>query len=321
MIYLAQIILLLILLGFSAIFSGSETAFFSISPIHRERMRYRGDKLSRKTLKLLEKPSELLTEILSGNMIVNIAATVFMTSFIARHLNGKAAVYAIPIMTILLLLFGEITPKVIAARWNIAFSRITNSILIFVMPVLFPFVFVLAKLSSLIGAEKFTREELNEADFRAMVDILRRSENWSPELVTGLLGTMELDKNSIVDFAIPRERWIVANIDAPAGELRMKLNSNSQNVLILFDDNTIAGIIEPSNLLGVPDDTPAYDKSIPPFLIGQKTSVSALLSKLMGNGLHCAVIVDENKKPVGLVEIKRILYALISKEVSGESND
>ncbi|RKZ28434.1 hypothetical protein DRQ29_01900 [bacterium] len=315
MLYFLQIVLLLVLLGFSAIFSGSETAFFSISPIHRARMRYRGDKSSKRTLKLLEKPSELLAEILSGNMIVNIAATAFTTSFLARHFPGKGAAYAIPVMTILLLLFGEITPKVIAARWNMIFSRTTNSILIFLMHILYPFIFVLSKLGSLVGANKFVREELTEADFKAMVDILRRSENWSPELITGLLGTIELDKIPITDFAIPRERWLVANFDAPAGELRRKFDSASQSVIVLFDENAIAGLIEPNDLLGIPDDVPAGEKSIPPVMVDYKTSVSELLSTLMRTGIRSAIILDENEKPIGLVEIKKILYALLSKEI------
>ncbi|RKZ34044.1 hypothetical protein DRQ33_03030 [bacterium] len=321
MIYILQIAILLILLCLSAIFSGSETAFFSISPMHKERIRYRGDNRSRGVLNLLKTPSRLLVTILSGNMLVNIAATSIVTVFFARVFPGKGAVYAIPIMTILLLLFGEITPKVIAARWNMIFARTTTPILKSAINILYPIIFLLEKLSSAIGSKMLAKEELTEADLRAMLDILRRSGNWQPELITALLGTMELDRISILRFIIPRHKWNVANCGASAGELRRKFDPQCGDVVVIFDGNEICGILEPEDLLGIPDDAVGDENALPPVLINSNTSSSSLLETLVGTGIRWAVVVDDDNEPIGLVGTENVLSALVAEETIGELYD
>ncbi len=318
MTYALQIIFLAVLLVFSAIFSGSETAFFSISPMHRQRMRFLGDRRSRLTLELLRRPTRLLVGILTGNMIVNITATAFMTTMVAQMFPGKGAEYTIPIMTALLLLFGEITPKVIAARWNLVFARTTAEILFWVFKILAPVIALLEKISAVFGPSLFSHEELTEADLRATIDLMRRSGEWEPEIVAAMVGTLELDRIPLTRFAIPRDKWVVANVGATAGEIRKKFSPKAGNVVVLFDEKQIAGIVEPKDLVGIDDDQPADTNVLPPVLMHKNTSPSTLLSTLIGTGIRWVVLIDEDENPVGLVGLETIFSALISEETLGE---
>ncbi len=318
MILITQILFLFILIAFSALFSGSETAFFSISPIHRERMKVRGDRESAKTLRLLETPSKLLAGILSGNMIVNITATTLVTSVMVSFFPGKGAEYAIPSMIILLLLFGEITPKIIAARWNTIFARKVAPVLKIALVILFPIVFVLERISELAGSKKLLDEELTEADLKTILTLMRRSGDWQPEVVRALLGTLELDRIPISHFAIPREEWLVASDDAPVSEVRSKFAKIYGSAMVLFDNDEISGILEPEDLLGVPDDGKAGDFAMPPVSVSAESSSSSLLATLMGSGIRWAVIMDCNQQPVGIIGLKTILAALVAEETLGE---
>jgi len=318
MIIIAQILFLFILIAFSALFSGSETAFFSISPIHRERMKVCADRESFQTIKLLETPSRLLAGILSGNMIVNIAATTLVTSITASVFPGKGAEYAIPSMVILLLLFGEITPKIIAARWNTIFAKNVAPVLKIALVILFPIVFVLERISEFSGSKKLLDEELTEADLKTILTLMRRSGDWQSEVVRALLGTLELDRIPISHFAIPREKWLVASDDAPVREIRGKFANTYGSAMVLFDYDEISGILESDDLLGAHDNSKAGDYAMPPVSVSAESSSSSLLATLMGSGIRWAVIMDCSQQPVGIIGLKTILSALVAEETLGE---
>ena len=318
--YIVQIAFLAVLLLLSAMFSGSETAFFSISPMHRQRMRFLGDRRSRITLKLLRRPARLLVGILTGNMIVNITATAFMTGFVAAIAPGKGAEYTIPIMTALLLLFGEITPKIVAARWNIVFARATAEILNALFAVMLPIIVLLEKISAFFAPALFSQEELTEADLRATIDLMRRSGEWNPEIIAAMVGTLELDRIPVKRFMIPRDEWTVSDVGATAGEIRKLFRRRKTDVVVIVDGEQIAGIVEPKDLVGVADDEPADIAGIPPVLMHHNTSPSTLLNTLIGTGIRWVVIVDDDEKPIGLVGIETIFAALISEETTGEVN-
>ena len=114
--FLIKVFLFIIFLVLSGFFSGSETAFFSLDRIKLNRMKHSDKKRDKLVVRLLESPSKLLTTILMGNMFVNIASSSLSTDLTSRIFPGGGTGLAVVLMTFLLLIFGEITPKTIALK-------------------------------------------------------------------------------------------------------------------------------------------------------------------------------------------------------------
>lgn len=318
MIIIFQILLLIVLLSFSALFSGSETAFFSLSPLHREQLEIRRDRRAEKVLSLLKNPEKLLVGILSGNMIVNVTATVFTTAAINAMYPGRGAELSIPIMTFLLLFFGEITPKVIAARWNMRFAMMTATTLSPLVKVLFPLRILIEKISALVGSMKLKNEELTEADLRMAIDMLRRSGNISVDIIRALFGALELDRTHISKFAIPQQNWATVKPDDNILLVRQHFADGASVVVVVSDGNDVVGILEPSSLLGVPDDAISANIATPPLVVSRNIQISSFLARALNSGIQYAIIDTENGEQKALLELKSIMDALILKETYGE---
>ena len=113
-----ELILLLVLLGVSAAFSGSETAFFSLGPAELARMEKEGSLAGKRVLSLLRRTHDLLSALLIGNLLVNTAASVVATSLCLHWFGPRGLLVAVPATTLALLMLGEITPKMLALRFR-----------------------------------------------------------------------------------------------------------------------------------------------------------------------------------------------------------
>ena len=317
MIILLEILLLALLLFFSAVFSGSETAFFSLAPLHRERLSIQRNPNAQRVLNMLENPSRLLVGILSGNMIVNIAATVLVTAIFNGIYPGRGAEYSVPIMTVLLLMFGEISPKVIAARWNMNFAVKVAPILQALLKILLPIRIIVDKVSLIIGASRLNSEELTETDMHMAIDILRRSEQISSDTIRALMGALELDRIDIMEFAHSIEKCLAVDAETPVREARKLLQKN-MDILIVMDGGDIYGIIEPTLLLGVSDEISVRDIAQPTLAVSRNIKSSAFLARTFNSGIRWAIIEDEQGNAIALMGLKWMLHALISEETTGE---
>ena len=304
----AHLLLIFVLLVFSAMFSGSETAIFSLSPLHVEKIRTMRHKASRTLLKFIKKPREMLVTILSGNMIVNIAATAVMTAFIARAVPGKGAEYTIPIMTVLLLLFGEITPKVVAARWNIKFSLKVAPFLEVAYKVLYPMRVFLESVGARFGGD--VKEEINEADIRAMIDVLRRSGELKGEVVHALITALELDTVPLSEVMIEKSKWVVVDDKALVGDVRRIFDEMGCEFVAIMVDDSLDSVVTPQELVGVDDKELAARYSVVPIVVGSDTRPSVLLAQFSQKRVRWALVVEngEEKGIIGEMHMVRRLF-------------
>ena len=121
-----DLILLLALLTLSAAFSGSETAYFSLRSTDLAKLRGEERAAGRRTASLLERAHSLLSALLIGNLLVNTAASVVATSLCLAWFGSHGLAIAVPALTLTLLLFGEITPKMLALRWRRRFAKLVH---------------------------------------------------------------------------------------------------------------------------------------------------------------------------------------------------
>lgn len=312
-----QIILVCIFLCLSAMFSGSETAYFSLSPLHREKIKSFRTVSAKQVITLLNNPQSLLTGILSGNTIVNVAATVVVTSMFESFFPGKGVNYAIPFMTILLLIFGEITPKVIAARWNLDFAMALSKFLRISMKVVYPVRILLDLVSKIAKSTAVFKEELTEADIRAMIDVLRRSGNTDPDILRALAGTLELSRIPLTKFMVNRNEWNKIGIKTTVREVRKLLSKVKEGYAVVMDKEKVMGIIEAEDLLGAADEEISGNYIQFPLSVGEHTSPEALLRRFFISGVNWSMV-HEDGLEIGIVSARRLLSALISEELTGE---
>jgi putative hemolysin len=144
-------ILLAVLLLFSAFFSGSETALFAVNRLRMRRMVEEGRRRPGLVLRLLEQPGRVLTALLVGNNIVNVTATVLATAILVGILGPqRGSIYAIIIMTLVILIIGEITPKTFAAKYADRLAILVSRPVHYLTVALTPVIWVLSKVSDLL---------------------------------------------------------------------------------------------------------------------------------------------------------------------------
>ena len=180
--YSSQLIFFFILLGLSAFFSGSETAFFSINNFLSQKLKDENSAAARRTLSLLLHPRRLLVTILIGNTLVNVTAASVAAILVMRYaqdigLSRNLAIFInVGVVTFLILILSEITPKIIAVKNPSTFAKNVSIILWGLYYLLLPISFVLDRLmewmTSSFGLEEDEKERLLEVEeFQTLLDI------------------------------------------------------------------------------------------------------------------------------------------------------
>ena len=166
---------IVVLTALSAFFSSSETALTSVNQIRLRQRATEGDKKSMTVLKLLEKPQDVISSILIGNNIVNIASSAVATVFFTQLLGGSGPVVATVVMTILVLIFGEVLPKTAAQQQPEMISRKVAKPISRMTTLFKPAVFLLSALSGLVTKLLFSHVDeaptITEEEFKTLVEV------------------------------------------------------------------------------------------------------------------------------------------------------
>ncbi|MCY4159036.1 MAG: CNNM domain-containing protein [Bacteroidetes bacterium] len=330
-----EIVVFLLLLLASAIVSGSEVALFSLSATNREALLERADRRSMCVLTLLEKPRHLLVNILLLNTLINVSVAIlatFVTTKIIRIIEPRSeiAVFAIQVvaLTFILLIISEITPKLIASRYAITYSRRVAGGLTLISKPLYPVTLLLARMSSAFqGIYRNWRanedsEVLSSDDLKAMAEIGKDH------------GSLEDDEHkwiqSLLDFGETTVRTIMINrldvsaipITASLTEALELIRTCGHSRLPLYKDHldNIQGIVYAKDLLSfldLPDTEVDWEQILrPPIFVPLGRKLDDLLQDFQRRRTHIAIVVDEYGGTAGLVTLDDVL-----EEVVGEIED
>lgn len=251
-----EIIAIVLLIACSFFFSSAETAFSMASPLKLRHLCDEGNKRAILATKILNNHDRMLSSVLVGNNIVNISSSTISTTLLIVFFGSSGAGIATVIMTILLLIFGEITPKTLASRNPEKFAILYAPILNAVICVLTPIVFIIQKMADFFiklfsrGDDSKTRT-MTETELRAILDV--SSED-------GVIDAEENNMiNNLIDFGdtvakevmTPRVDMVTINTDSSLNEIIETFESCKRSKLPVFsvEQQNVVGVLHSKDLL------------------------------------------------------------------------
>lgn len=315
-----QLVTIGILLAMSAFFSSSETALTTVSAIRLKSLADNGNKNAKLVLKLKENPDKMLSAILIGNNIVNIAASSITTIFFQEMWGNFAISIGSGVLTLLVLIFGEITPKTAATGYADKFSLIVAKPIWFLTRVLTPVIIVINFLASCIM--KVFRININEKESTFTEEELRTIMDVSHE--EGVIEEEEREMiNNVFDFGeaeakeimIPRIDMCMINVDATYNEVFEIFKENRYTRLPVYQDTTdnVIGIINIKDLIFY-DNTTEFkvtDYLRDVYYTYEYKKLSELMSEMRKDSVNITIVLDEYGAAVGLITIEDLLEEIV----------
>lgn len=316
---ITDIVVIVILVFFSAYFSATETAFTSLNRIKMKNMASEGNKKAELVLQLESKYDKLLTTILVGNNIVNIAMTATATVLFVELLGGYGATVSTVVITIVVLIFGEISPKNIAKEKPESFSMFSAPVIRVLMLILTPINFlftqwkkILSKMFKLGGDHTITEDELltivEEAETGGSID------NEQSELIQNAIEFNDLEA---WDVLTPRVEMKAIEVKTSKEELAKMFKETGFSRFPVYEEDAdhILGVINQKDfhnyVAGTNHSITEYIK--PVVFVPGGVKASALLKKMQQMKAHLAIVIDEYGGTEGLVTMEDIIEELVGE--------
>ena len=319
-----QLLILLVLLILSAFYSAAETALTTVSEIKLNTLAEEGNKKAVRVLKLLDKKSKMLSAILIMNNIVNLSASALVTTLTARIWPGYIAV-STGVLTLVILIFGEINPKTIATIHNENLSLHFGGIIMATMKILTPVIFIVDKLSMLflkmlrIDPEQ-AKSVLTENEIRNILDASHEEgviETGEREMIDNVF---DFGDSLAKDVMIPRIEMTCVNVDASYWELKEQFEVHKYTRIPVYEESTdnIIGIINMKDVLFYEDINNFNIRNVmreANFTVELKKT-SELMVEMRQNHISMILVLDEYGDTVGLITLEDLL-----EEIVGEIRD
>lgn len=320
-----QIIILIILLLLSAFFSSAETALTTVNRIRMRSLAEDGNSRAARVLKVTDDSGKMLSAILIGNNIVNLSASPIATSLALDLWGSVGAGIATGILTLLILIFGEISPKTIAAINAEKISLSYCNIIYWLMKLLTPVIFILNKLSIaflfLLRVDPNAKDKaMTEEELRTIVDVGKE---------TGVIESEEHEMiNNVFDFGdaqakevmVPRIDMTFANIDCTYDELIEIFKEDKFTRLPVYKETTdnVIGIINMKDLLLYKDREHFSIQDImrEPYFTYEHKNTAELFMEMRKSSISLAIVLDEYGATAGLITLEDLL-----EEIVGEIRD
>lgn len=322
---IGQLITVIILLCLSAFFSSSETALTTVNQIRMRTLADNGDKRAARVLRVTGNPGKMLSAILIGNNIVNLSASSISTS-LAIHLFGNTgAGIATGILTFLILIFGEVTPKTMATIKADSMSLTVAAPIGFLMKILTPVIFIINKLS--LGLMfllhiniKDAQKKMTEEELRTIVDVSQENgviEHEERDMIHNLFDFGDAEAKEIM---VPRIDMTFVQADATYQEVLDIFRQDMFTRLPVYEDSTdnVIGIINMKDFL-LQNDTPEFSvRNLlrePCFTYEHKNTADLFL-EMRKSSISLAIVLDEYGVTAGLITLEDLL-----EEIVGEIRD
>lgn len=320
-----QLIILLILLALSAFFSSFETALMSVNKIKLRTLADDGNKRAELTLNIIEKQMpKVLSAILIGNNIVNISASSLATT-LAYHFGGYMVSVATAVLTVSILVFGEITPKnyatLNAEKVVLRYIPIIHTFMTLITPIIFIINLVSRGIMLLMRVDPdAANKAMTEDELRTIVDVSHEDGVIESDEKEMIYNVFDLGDAKAKEVMVPRVHVTFANVDNTYDELIEIYKEDKFTRLPVYEDTTdnIIGMINMKDLLLCTDHEHFTVRDIlrEAYFTYEYKNTSELLAEMRDASINIAIVLDEYGEPAGIITLEDIL-----EEIVGEIHD
>ena len=320
-----MLVITCLLLCISALVSGSEVAFFSLTPRDKQDMRENADSRNSAILSLIEDVDGLLATILVTNNLVNICIVILSSNAIDAMFrfqsSGVEFVIKSVIVTFLLLLFGEILPKVLSQGNPRAFARFVVYPIKAFGWITYPLSYVLVRTGGRISRIASRNAEISMEELADAVDLARGSSKEEHQMLSGIVSFVNTE---VAEIMRPRIDIVAVDIKATYSQLRAIITESGYSRIPVYDEDLddIKGALYVKDLLPYLNNGDEFGwqqllRKI--YFVPKHKKIDDLLRDFQENKIHVAIVVDEYGATQGLVSLEDILEEVVG-EISDESD-
>ena len=320
-----QILALLILVVLSSFFSSAETALTTVNRIRLQALSEEGNKRADIVLKTIENSSKMLSAILIGNNLVNNFSAALATALAIKMFGSGSVGIVTGALTILILIFGEITPKTYAAANAEKLSLAYASVILALMKVLTPVIFIINRICRFLL--KFLHVDadaslntMTEMELRTIVDVSHKDGVIEEEERQMIYNVVDFGDSQAKDVMVPRADVVSVSETASYAEIKDIFRAEKYTRLPVYKDDrdNITGIVNIKDFF-FSDDTESFkvsDIMYKPYFTYEFKKTSELLVEMQENSVSIAIVLDEYGAAVGMISLEDLL-----EEIVGEIRD
>lgn len=323
-----QLIILLALLFLSAFFSSAETAMTTVNRIRIRTLAEEGNPRAKTLLKITDNPAKFLSAVLIGNNIVNLSAAS-LTTTLAYRLGGSMVAIASAILTLLILLFGEITPKTMATIHAEKISLLYAPIISLFIRLMTPIIFIVNGLANILLRllhidPNASNKTMTENDLRTIVDVSHEDGVIESEEKEMIYNVFDMGDAKAKDVMVPRVHVTFADINSTYDELIDIFREDKFTRLPIYEDTTdnVVGTINMKDLLLYDNKKDFHLQDIlrEAYFTYEYKNISELLLEMRESSFNIAIVLDEYGETAGLITLEDLLEEIVG-EIRDEYDD
>lgn len=319
-----QLVIVIILLSASAFFSSAETALMTSNKLRMRNLADNGDKRAAKVLKVTENTDKMLSAILIGNNIVNLTASSISTALTLKIFGSKLVGIATGILTFLILVFGEITPKNVASKNAEKMALSYIGVISFLVTLLTPVIFIVNTVAkfviSIFNKNGDDNNAVTEEELRAMVEYSHEEGVIENEEKKMIVNVVDFGDTVAGDIMVPRVDMVMVDEKSSYEEILQVFREERYTRIPVYEEtpDNVIGILNVKDFLLIEDKENFVMKELlrEPLYTYEYKKTSALMMDMRKTGANIVIVLDEYGITAGLITLEDML-----EEIVGEIRD
>ena len=319
-----QLVILVLLLSASAFFSSAETALMTSNKLRIRNLAENGDKRAEKVLEITANTDKMLSAILIGNNIVNLSASALSTTLTLKVFGSSLVGVATGVLTFLILVFGEITPKNVASKnaedMALKYIGIISVLVIVLTPVIYVVNKVAGIVISLFVKNNDDNNMVTEDELRAMVEVSHEDGVIEKEEKKMIVNVVDFGDTVAGDIMLPRVDMVMVSVESSYGEILKIFREERYTRIPVYEESpdNVIGILNVKDFLLIEDkeNFSVKEHLREPLYTYEYKKTSSLMVDMRETGANIVIVLDEYGTTVGLITLEDML-----EEIVGEIRD
>ena len=319
-----QLVILVLLLSASAFFSSAETALMTSNKLRIRNLAENGDKRAEKVLEITANTDKMLSAILIGNNIVNLSASALSTTLTLKLFGSSLVGVATGVLTFLILVFGEITPKNVASKNAEDMALKYIGIISVLVIVLTPAIYIVNKVAGIVISLFIKNNDDNnmvtEDELRAMVEVSHEDGVIEKEEKKMIVNVVDFGDTVAGDIMLPRVDMVMVSVESSYGEILKIFREERYTRIPVYEESpdNVIGILNVKDFLLIEDkeNFSVKEHLREPLYTYEYKKTSSLMVDMRKTGANIVIVLDEYGTTVGLITLEDML-----EEIVGEIRD